>query len=112
MAPPLLPEKEGQPTYKELNSRVIHTFTFPHYDRCEQAGFHHLSACSASLPDPGWARTSSRPARGLAVADRLYRRQSVRKWRHLFPDATRRGHKNPRASDNMYSRAAIHLIAV
>jgi hypothetical protein len=28
MAPPLLAEEEGPPTYKELNSGVIHTNTF------------------------------------------------------------------------------------
>jgi hypothetical protein len=111
-APPLLAKEEGPPTEKELNLGAIHIFTFPQYDRCGQAGFHHMSARSVSLLDLGWARAGSCPARGLLVMDRLYRCRGLRKRRLLLPNTTRLGHRNPRAPDNTYSSAIIHLIGI
>jgi hypothetical protein len=53
MARPLQTEEEGPPTKKELIPRLIHTFTFPPYDRHGQEGFHRLYARPTSLLDLG-----------------------------------------------------------
>jgi hypothetical protein len=112
MAPPLLTEEAGPPTYKELNSGAIHIFDLPHYNRHGQAGFHHLSTRFTSLLDQGWAWASSRPARGLSVIDRLYWHRGLEKRRHLLPDAMRCGHGNPCMPGNTYSRAGIRPIVI
>jgi hypothetical protein len=68
MAPPLLTEEEGSPTYKQPNPGVIHVNASPCYGRSGQEGSCHLSARSVSLPDPGRAWSPSH------ITQRLYHR--------------------------------------
>jgi hypothetical protein len=82
MTPPLQAEEEGPPTQKDLIPGVIHTFTFPPHDRREQAGFHHLSTCPASLLNPGeGSGLQSNTLRGLSGWDKHRLPQGLeRRW--------------------------------
>jgi hypothetical protein len=73
MVPPLRVEDEGPLTKKEINSGVIHAFTFLPYDRHGRAGFHHL---------PTWVGPGSpvNLPEELSTIDRHYQHWGLRKW--------------------------------
>jgi hypothetical protein len=104
-------KRRGHQTIK-LNSGVIHTTSFPHYDIRGQAGFHHLPARSTSFPGPGQAPVSIHFARGLSTPGRLHWCQGLRERRYLVPSTTGRGHRHPWAHDSRCLSAGIHPIAV
>jgi hypothetical protein len=48
----------GATNLKRTEPLALQTISHPHYGRCGQVGFHHLSVWPTSLPDPRRARAS------------------------------------------------------
>jgi hypothetical protein len=82
----------------------------PYYGSRGQARSHHLSACSAFLPDPGRARAPSRITRGFLAPGILYRCQNLGKRQQLMSDMIGQDRRHPRATGSRYSSAEIHPI--
>jgi hypothetical protein len=109
MAPPLLAEEEGPPTYKELNRGAIRTISLPHYSRHGQVGF---ATCRPDTPPSSTQDGLGHPvtpSRSFQYRIDFTICQGLRNRRYLLPGMTGHGHR-PHAHLAIATQVGIHPI--